>query len=264
MNMPKYLLIAAGLLAISSSAQAVLINFQALADGSLGESAWNSLMFRVNGTHTTSTSDAFLEITGTNGSNSYAYLDSNNAGLGVCGALHDASNSGQAFTNSRANHCNPSSDDNVTYHNGTPETLHFIFDAAVLIEGIWLNNNHDGDRSLLNDFVSIGVNGITSPTQLTDGGYMADSVLDPDLVLGAGDSFDVGFYPGSLCNNNGSYNDCEFYVSKIEFSAVRVPTTLVFNAVPEPEILVLLSLGLVGMVTVRHSQKRQGKSIAAS
>jgi hypothetical protein len=51
--------------------------------------------------------------------------------------------------------CDPSSDDNVSHHNGTPETLHFEFATDVVIDTIWLNNNHDGDRSLAGDSVAI-------------------------------------------------------------------------------------------------------------
>ena len=172
MNLLKCLVITAGLLTISNSAQALIIDFKGLADGSIGESAWNTLMFTADGTHTTSSGDAFLSITGTNGSDSYAYMDSNDAGLGVCGALYDSANADQSFPGSGTNLCNPGSDDNVTYHSGTPETLHFVFAANVVIEKIWLNNNHDGDRSLLNDYVSVD----GSPTQLTNGGYLLDSV----------------------------------------------------------------------------------------
>ena len=145
-----------GLAVMSGSANAVSINFNALAEsgGGIGESAWSALMFDVNGNHTTNAGNAFLTITGTNGGNSYAYLDAANAGLGVCGTLGAGAASNQV-TNSGANLCNPSSDDNISHHNGTPETLHFVFAADVVIDKIWLNNNHDGDRSLLNDYVAI-------------------------------------------------------------------------------------------------------------
>lgn len=92
----------------------------------------------------------------------------------------------------------------------------------VVIDTIWLNNSHDGDKSLFEDYVAI--NG--SSTQLLNGGASLDSSLDLGLQLGAGASFDVGFIfdtTNNTCLGGGSFDNCEFYISKIEFSAVPVP-----------------------------------------
>ena len=249
MNKTKCLVIAASLLAISGSAQAIMIDFKGLADGSLGESAWNPLMFRADGTHTTNPLEAFLEITATNGANSYAYRDSNDAGLGACGALNNVVNANQAFANSGSNLCDPSSDDNISYHSGTPERVHFVFDDDVIINSIWVNNNHDGDKSLLNDSVLTGTGG-GSPTTINNGGYLQDSLISVGLNLGAGTSFDVGFDPSQSCG--GSYNNCELYISKIDFTRSPIPP----SAIPEPTTLALLGLGLAGMGAARRRQSK--------
>ena len=144
--------------------------------------------------------------------------------LGVCGTLGAGAASNQV-TNSGANLCNPSSDDNISHHNGTPETLHFVFAADVVIDKIWLNNNHDGDRSLLNDYVAID----GAATQLLNGGAGIDSSLALGLSVSAGNSFDVGFIfdtRNGTCLGGDSFDNCELYISKIEFSVVPVPAAV--------------------------------------
>jgi hypothetical protein len=232
----KTLVIVAGLLVASSLAQAnpITIDFKALAN--IKEYGVTPLRFDSVGNVTTSISDTVLAITATNGSDSYAYLDAGDAGLGVCGKI------------TASLQCNPSSDDNVSFHNGTPETLHFAFNIDVIIEKIWFNNNHDGDRSLLNDFVAINGTGM----QLTNGGHKQDSVLDLGLDLSANDFFDVGFYENQPCVST-NLNNCEFYVSKIEYS-IAAPGSGSAN-VPEPTALALLGLGLFGAGAVRRRQK---------
>jgi len=71
-------------------------------------------------------------------------MDRNIAGLGVCKDV------------TRRAQCTPASDDNVTGGANETEILHFLFDIDVSINKIWFNNNHDPDRSLVGDTISVG------------------------------------------------------------------------------------------------------------
>lgn len=219
MNMLKRPLLALVLCAVAGTAQAVVIDFQSMAEpgGSHGESAWDPLSL--------SFADFDLSVTASKDRNgAYAYLDSGNAGLGVCGALIDSNDANQ-ITNSGTNLCNPSNDDNVT----SGEALHLVFSNDVVIENIWFNNNHDGDQSLLGDQVNIGGSAYT----FTNGGSGVDSVASGPFSVAGNSIFSIAF------------NNEQFYLSAIEIS----------TAVPEPSSLMLLGLALAGLGTVRKRKQ---------
>jgi len=161
----------------------------------------------------------------------YAFMDEQwrglpntpNGGLGVCKDLA-----------ADQKHCNPGSDDNVT----TGETLHMVWDGNILITGIWFNNNHDSDFRLDGNTIDIEGDNYTFLTTDFDasrssgatiaaavGNYNADFLYGTDRFVSKGDPFDISFV------------DDQFYVSAIEYQRV-----------PEPGMLALLSIGLIGMV----------------
>lgn len=201
------------------AAQAAYIDFAAMANGATGESAWSPL--------TLTYADFGLTVTATNGTApAYAYLDRGTGGLGVCKALNASGTAKlNAATNSGANLCLVSSDDNVT----RDEALQFVFSTNVVIESIWFNNLHDGDRRLqAGDLVNIQGVG----TALTEGVFSGSSMwswtTSPYLVA-AGTPFSIG------------YNNENFYVHAM---SVR--------AVPEPGMLSLFALGLAGLAATRR------------
>ena len=158
-----------------------------------------------------------------NGANTgYAYLDSGWGGLGVCQTID---------VNKQ---CSPTNDDNVT----TGETLNFVFSTDMIISRIWFNNNHDGDVSLLGDTINIDGNNNTfvagDQRNIVNGTYVttSDWLYSGWLNVAANTNFDINFVNES------------FYVTAIEF-----------RTLPEPTILSLLALGLIGVGAVSRRRK---------
>lgn len=118
--------------------------------------------------------------------------------------------------------------------------------GGTLGESAWtaLSFNADGSHSMVNAFLDItSTNGRAAPVVLGAPGAGGDSMLDLGFFLGAGGMFDVGFDVNQSCNN--SEITASFYISKIEFSTV-----------PEPAVLALPGIDLVGIGAARRLNKK--------
>ena len=213
-------LVALVVLGFGGSAHAgTIFNFISMADGAYGEGAWNPLVLNIGGTTMTITGHA-TDDTPTSDVTQYAYLDSGNAGLGVCKDVLNTALVGTKVASRTANNCNPSSDDNTT----TNEYLKFVFSSNVTINNFWFNNNHDGG---FDSGDTVNING--SIRNVATGVVGGINGIGPFNVT-AGTAFKVKF------------SNEQFYISGME----------VTNNVPDDATtLVLLTAGMCALFAIK-------------
>jgi hypothetical protein len=215
MTLKKLLLSVATLGVIS--AQAITLNFQAMADGTYGESIWSLLNITEGGIN--------VKITGSyNNGPSYAYLDSDRAGLGVC---HTGPTSALAvntkYPNNGTNRCVDRADDNVTQL----EKLTLVFDRNVTITSTtFLNADHG---TTWTNGTSIDITDISGTNNYSLVNHFNTSLTGKTFVF---------------ANNISTKND-QFYINAMT----------VTEAVPEPSTIALFGLGLLGMSFLARRRK---------
>lgn len=218
----KGLLLGCVLSATAGTANATIIDFIDLANNVLGESGYNTLTVGI------------MSVTGDKaGSDAFAYLDADReqdgGGLGVCGNVTDV---GFISATNKYNKCTSGADDdNVT----VSEVLTFTFTEDVLINNIWFNNNHDGG------FVAGSKVDIEGTLHDAVRGLVGDANAYSTWKILAGETFTVAY--NDLVANTDLQQASQFYVSGMSF-----------RTIPEPTILGLLALGLIG---IGVSQRRK-------
>ncbi len=220
--------ICAALLLAAPAAQAATFDF--LAAGNADEHGANPIVLLDSGITVTATGRSL-----DNTSTYYAYLDSDNSGLGVCKALGG----------SGGDQCVPNDDDNVTIG----EVLDLLFSNPVQITAI---SFRDGEHN-------------TTFVDGYDGAATVDPLAIPTLVAAFGTSFDpenptslIGLMGtnfqfisnSTIVGTENPYPTRQFYISSITVSPVRD-----LPGVPEPGTICLFGLGLAALGLRSRSRK---------
>ncbi|GMQ84051.1 MAG: hypothetical protein BMS9Abin06_0803 [Gammaproteobacteria bacterium] len=178
---------AAAMMFASTLAGAVTFDFASLANGN--ENSYTTFTYS-EGSITVNASGQSADGT----QDYYAYMDSGNAGLGVCEAL------------TASGRCSPSSDDNVTFD----ELLRLDFNQPVSLSDItFINGNHG---NTFDGVFELSVDGGPATT------YNLTSNFSMNLT---GTTFD--FINPNIQGGSNVSNGYQFYIGSATVTAVPVP-----------------------------------------
>ncbi|BCG63165.1 MAG: hypothetical protein methR_P0859 [Methyloprofundus sp.] len=220
----KVILVTAALTG-SSIANAISFNFEAIADNEPGGNTYGvatgeygspSMTFSQGGINVTATG----YNTNTPSTEYNAYLDSGDAGLGVCKTL------------TRDSQCNPGSDDNVTFG----ESLKLVFDQKVEITTTTFVNGSHGTS--FNGLFDLSIDG-TSTTET-----LVHSFAGP--LIGTTFIFSNINTASKLISNDLR----EFYINTLDVKLASAP-----SSVPIPAAAWLFGTGFMGLLSMAKRRK---------
>jgi len=203
------------------TAFAASFNFAQIADtpNKTGESAWTTFSWTDGGI----TVNATARDLANPATSHFVYMDSGNAGMGVCRSLITPGLVNMT-TGGGSNNCDPAGDDNLTMN----EVLQLTFSQEVAIDLSLVNGSHG--TTFVENF-GIAIDPLMTPTTIAEfTEYLATANSTPILT---GTTF--------LFISNSTISEMESNYRQLYISALEA------YAVPEPTTLVLMASGLVGL-----------------